>query len=140
MILNIGFVACAKTKRVGTHPARDIYVSPLFRKAFTFAITNCEQVFILSAKYGLLLPSKEILSYDQSLTTMNRNERALWSATVALKIHEVASKKDGLFFYCGRLYRDELMSTLSPSYRCYAPLAGLSIGKQLSWYKNSILK
>lgn len=97
-------------------------------------------MFILSAKYGLLSPAKQIMSYDLSLTTMSRRERALWSVRVVLEIRKVSSANDSLFFYCGRLYRDELIDTLAPSFRCYAPLAGLSIGQQLAWYNNSTLK
>nr|WP_181741900.1 DUF6884 domain-containing protein [Thermoactinomyces mirandus] len=45
--------------------------STLFRKAFSCCKDCYDQIYILSAKYGLLKPDEEIESYDVTLYNMS---------------------------------------------------------------------
>uniref|UniRef100_UPI0038B36EF6 DUF6884 domain-containing protein n=1 Tax=Agromyces humi TaxID=1766800 RepID=UPI0038B36EF6 len=48
----IGLVGCAAQKLRRPAPARDLYVSQLFRKSSAYVEWNCDAWFILSAKHG----------------------------------------------------------------------------------------
>jgi hypothetical protein len=52
---DIGLVACSRRKADRSLPARELYVSPLFRAAFGYAERRYgpERWFILSARHGL---------------------------------------------------------------------------------------
>jgi hypothetical protein len=50
----ISFVACAKSKRSRPTSAGLIYDSSLFRKSLLYCLSRSDDVYILSAKYGVL--------------------------------------------------------------------------------------
>ena len=52
----VGLVGCAKQKHIGTHPARYLYRSPLFRLALSYAERTCDEVLILSALHEVVEP------------------------------------------------------------------------------------
>jgi len=133
--MNIGFISCAKTKKVGYHPAGKLYDSTFFRAAFAYASRRCKKVFILSAKHGLLLPDERIRDYDFSLYGMAPREHERWAERAYARTKNILSPDDTLYFFCGSLYREPLMTLLSKTHTCHAPLEGLSIGQQLKWYK-----
>ena len=68
-------ISCVKKKLGYAAPAKDLYISPLFRLSWKYAQTrNPNKIFILSAKYHLLDPEKVVEPYDQTLKRMNRRE------------------------------------------------------------------
>ena len=61
-------------------PAKELYVSPLFQKAYAYAESlTPDHIFILSAKHGLLEPDELICKYNESLYSKNSKERLKWS-------------------------------------------------------------
>ena len=52
----VGLVACASQKLQRPAPARELYVSQLFKKASAYAGLTCDRWYILSAKHGLVHP------------------------------------------------------------------------------------
>lgn len=133
-IMRIALISCAKMKRRGIHPARDLYTSPLFRKALTYAEGTCEKIFILSAKYGLLSAGQRIRSYDKTLLSMSAEERKAWAKQVLRQLKSRLKKNDELWFFCGTAYREHLIPLLRSTHHVSVPLHGLSIGGQLHWY------
>jgi hypothetical protein len=130
----VALVSCVKTKRDGTHPARDLYTSPLFRFAFDYASKHADRVYILSAKYGLVEPTRRIQNYDLTLKNMPTSQRREWAKKVAREIHQVVPPKSTLLFLCGEDYRQDLLGLLN-GFVHRIPLQGLSFGRQLQWYK-----
>jgi hypothetical protein len=112
--------------------------SPLFRAAYSYATKNYDAVAILSAKYGLLLPDDEIEPYELTLKNMTDQQRKLWAEKVVNQLE----KRIGLqkikecYFHTGKEYREHLIPLLEDAgIKCHVPLKGLSIGKQMRWYK-----
>ncbi len=64
-------VSCVKPKRGYPSPAKDLYLSDWFKKAFRYASQNADEWFILSAKYFLVLPDQVIEPYDLTLKSMS---------------------------------------------------------------------
>jgi hypothetical protein len=125
-------VSCVKSKC--DHPCRaaDIYTSPLFRKMMAYAYSlNPENIFILSAKYGLVDPDDEIAPYEQTLKRMKSGERRAWAKIVLAELERHCDlDEDRFLFLAGLPYRENLV----PHIRHYSvPMEGLSFGMQLQW-------
>ncbi len=133
--MHIGLVSCGKKKLAGKHPAKDLYVSNRFRMALAHATRVCDRVYILSAKHGLLLPEQEISTYDLSLAMLTRDERRTWAERSAAAIRDSVSPGSTLHFFCGRTYCSDLIPMLCEGYTCLTPLRGLSIGRELHYYR-----
>jgi hypothetical protein len=60
-------VGCGSAKKDGTHPAKDLYDSTYFEKKRDFAEKLADEWYIISAKYGVIDPEREIEDYDVSI-------------------------------------------------------------------------
>lgn len=62
-------IPCGSKKRDGRHAARDLYVGPYFRAAYRYAtsVVSESNVFILSARYGLVRCGDVLQSYELTL-------------------------------------------------------------------------
>jgi hypothetical protein len=130
----IGLVACASQKLLRPAPARELYVSQLFKKASAYAELTCDRWYILSAKHGLLRPDEVIEPYDIRLGANHKTSPStyLWAARVQ---EQMAAEFAGLanvkiVALAGEQYRTALHGTPWPH---EIPLKGLGIGQQLGW-------
>lgn len=123
-------IACSSKKLSVKSIARQLYCSNLFQKSLTYAKSiKYNNIFILSAKYGLLGLNTYIVPYNKTLNEMNASQIQEWSNMVLNQLQKVANiKKDEFIFLAGNNYRKFLISRIS-HYRI--PMQGLSIGKQL---------
>ena len=65
----IVLISCVSKKKSEACKAKDMYVSPLFKMSWEYAKQfSPDAVFILSDKYHLLDPEKQIAPYDEVLT------------------------------------------------------------------------
>jgi hypothetical protein len=138
-VTTIGLVACAKSKRKGALPARELYSSELFKKAIRYSRRNYDRWYILSAKHGLVEPETVLEPYDEALSRKSRLQQETWARSVFQQLLRVIPRSEdcALFFHAGIQYRKNLLETLSErGYRCEVPLEGLGIGEQLAWYKS----
>jgi hypothetical protein len=79
----IVLIACASQKRSYRTRAKDLYISPLFKKNLVYARRlNPDMIYILSAKYGLLDLETEIDPYNQTLNTMSAGDIRIWADRV----------------------------------------------------------
>ena len=78
------FISCVKTKRSLRCKAKDMYISPLFKKAYQYALqfVGEDRIYILSAKYGLIHSSQIIEPYEKTLNAERDAERKLWAYNV----------------------------------------------------------
>ena len=135
----IVLISCSSKKLPNKSKAKELYVSPLFKKNFDYANSlNPDKIFILSAKYGLLDLEEEIEPYNITLNKMSKKEIEKWSKNVIEKLKEVANlEEDKIIFLAGHNYREFLI----PEMKDYEiPLKGLGIGKQLKFLKNELEK
>jgi hypothetical protein len=133
--LNIGLVACSMRKAGRPLPARDLYVSPLFRAARAYAERRHgpENWLILSALHGLVHPDQLLAPYDLTLRQLTRAERAAWGGRVAIELSDRFPAGTVLWFHAGSFYRAAIAPVVTLPVR--APMAGLRIGQQLAWYR-----
>jgi len=127
-------IACAAQKLPHRAKAQDLYISPLFKKSLQYARSlKPDYIFILSAKYGLLLLDQVIEPYNVTLNDMSVVDIRRWSSRVLDQLRGVIDlRKDHVIFLAGDKYRKYLIPALSD----YAvPMEGLSIGRQLRFLK-----
>lgn len=124
-------VACVAAKLDHAAEARDLYISPWFRKARAYVEHTGSPWLILSAKHGLVAPGAIIEPYDATLRAMSAPARRLWGARVLDELARVVDVAAPLIVLAGRSYRDPLWSSIAP--RATAPMEGLAIGEQLAW-------
>lgn len=132
--LTVGLVACASRKLQHPAPARDLYVSQLFRKASAYAEQTCDRWYILSAKHGLVHPDSVLEPYDVRLGTIGPGVPPVreWAAGVRCQLEaELAGLENvTLIALAGSQYRTALHSVPWP---VEVPMQGMGIGRQLGW-------
>src|SRR2546430_14040582 len=86
--LQVGLVACSRTKTNRPVPARELYVSPLFRAASAYAerTYGSGRWLILSARYGLVAPDQILSPYDLSLRQLTARQREAWGDRIAIEL------------------------------------------------------
>jgi hypothetical protein len=83
-------LSCVKSKRDRPCKAGEMYTSPLFQKMMAYAQSlKPRNIYILSAKYGLLSTDTIIEPYEQTLIKMKSAERRRWAQDVIseLRMH-----------------------------------------------------
>lgn len=113
-----------------------MYKSTLFKYELLYALkhTNKENIFILSAKYGLLKLNDIIPPYNETLNNKSERDKIIWSNKVVnqLKENGLNLQKDTFVFLCGENYKKYLKKSL----RNYIePCKGLSLAFTLQFYK-----
>ena len=127
-------ISCVKTKRNTRAPAKDLYVSPWFRKARAVVEGTGDPWCILSAGYGLLDPDEEIRPYERTLNAMRVTERRVWAKGVLARIGNCVEGADTVVFFAGLRYREFLEPALrSRGLAVSVPMIGLSQGRQMQW-------
>jgi hypothetical protein len=133
-IHTVGLVGCASQKLRRAAPARELYVSQLFKKASAYAELTCDRWYVLSAKHGLVHPDEVIEPYDMRLGTSHRTTPPIhqWAARVKKQLAaEFAGLKNvRLIVLAGEQYRYAVHNAPWPS---EVPMKGLGIGQQLGW-------
>lgn len=129
---DIALVSCVKSKRNTPCAAKDMYVSPLFEKMMAYAVNSKpKNIFILSAKYGLLALDAVIEPYEQTLNKMKKPERRAWAESVLDDLrHHADLDHDRFIFLAGTRYREGLIASMK---NYTVPMEGLVFGKQLQW-------
>jgi len=129
-VKKILLISCVSKKRTLKSKARDLYISPLFKKSLQYALKlNPDQIFILSAKYGLVSLDEEIEPYDLTLNTMQAAEIKVWAESVIRQLsNQTNLQEDQFVFLAGEKYRRYLVQHLA---HVEIPFEGLTIGRQL---------
>ena len=129
------FISCTKKKQDHPCKARDMYMpSQWFKGAWNYAQTlNPNEVYILSAKYGVLHPDDQITPYEKSLISARDTEIRNWSIMVADQIkRRQIDRTQKTVFLCGKNYR-KYIQNLFPDH--IAPCKHLGIGEQIKFFK-----
>lgn len=137
--VDVYLVSCVSQKRRTRSQARDLYLSPWFRKARAFVEASGMPWFILSAEYGLLDPEVQVEPYERTLNEMPISDRRAWAERVvkALTPHCVGVRR--IVVLAGTRYRDLLMPMLRAlCHNVVVPMEGMRIGEQLRWLGTAI--
>lgn len=126
----IVLISCAKTKLKTPANAKEFYISPLFKANLGYAYSlQPDNIFILSAQYGLVELDQILEPYDLTLNTMNVAEKKAWAEKVLTSLQKKTdTKNDHFIFLAGNNYRKYLIPELS---HYEIPFEGFAFGRQL---------
>jgi|TARA_Y100000034_G_scaffold133368_1_gene198647 cytoplasmic iron level regulating protein YaaA (DUF328/UPF0246 family) len=128
-MLKIAFIACSKTKESFSCEVRQLYQGALFKKALEYCSRHYDEVYVLSAKHGLLELSDIIAPYEETLNTKTREERMEWTEKVKEQLRD-KSINGRLTFFTGENYHEFFVGE--------KPLQGISMGSQLKWFNEKL--
>ena len=123
-------ISCTKSKRqVNSCTARLMYdTSDLFRKSLAYAEVISKDIFVISAKYGLVPLNQVINHYDETLKGKRKAEKDAWGRRVAEQISELFDVKNTEFvILSGRDYYAPLQPYLP---HIKLPLGNLTLFKR----------
>lgn len=118
--------------------AKDMYISPLFKKAYQYALKFVpeDKIYILSAKYGLIHSSQMIDPYEKTLNAERDKERKVWAYNVVQQMKAKGIPLDASIMLLGGVNYTKYLSMVLKNASC--PLKGLSMGKTLQWYNKHL--
>lgn len=135
----IGLVGCVKSKRGSAAPAADLYTSALFHGRRRWVEPSCSRWYILSARHGLVAPDEMLDPYDETLTTKGSRERRAWADRVLGQLRNALGDIGRYDFeiHAGAAYTDHGLRSglVSAGAGVSLPTEGLSLGRQLAFYK-----
>lgn len=125
-------VGCSKDKGPVAAEARDLYTSPLFRRARAVAERG-QRWFVLSALYGLVQPAQRLAPYDFSLTRWTPEQRLAWARDLVLpELLPWLQPGGRVVMLASVKYAHHLTHLLTRAGMAVElPLRGLGIGQQL---------
>ncbi len=130
-------IGCVATKRDLPLPAKELYMSELFRRRRLYAESSGKPWFIVSALHGLVDPDEVIPPYDRSINDLTPAERVDWADRVARALRERLPSAVGrhVELHAGQEYATALRRPLEAvDIGFVTPLSRLRIGEQLQWY------
>lgn len=135
----IAIVGCGKAKTTGAAAARDLYTGNLFQSSLRHAERTCDQVYIASAQYELVLPNQVLRPYDRTLADLGgKRARTAWGQRVLASIgHRKGDPPPTIIIYAGGHYADALQAgAWWRDWPWERPLDGMRIGERLRWLKD----
>lgn len=126
----IVLIPCCGEKLTHDAPARDLYPSPLFKKARDKAEASGCRWFVLSALHGLVDPDQTIAPYDLTLSKMTADQRQGWGWMVFQQLLNLGLTGESFLSLCGDKYTAPLLET---GLAIGQPLKGKGIGEQLAF-------
>ncbi len=113
-------ISCGKTKKNLQCKAENMYISNRFQLAKEYSTRISSNWFIISAKYGLLEPEREIKPYDVWLGNFSNVEKQAWCDKVKKSLHGF-SRKTKFVILLNDLYAQVLIQLI------------LETGHEFSW-------
>lgn len=134
---DVVLVTCVKTKRADPSAAKDLYISPLFRRQRKYAEQTGKPWFILSAEHGLVAPEEWLAPYERYLPDTPSEYRDAWGRWVVARLELLLGPLRGLALevHAGADYAHAIAEPVHQAgARLMLPLEGLSQGQRLHWY------
>lgn len=129
-------VGCGKKKCNYKSEAKSLYQGSFFKLNLQYAQTISDEIYILSAKYGLLELDKKIKPYNLIITKLTPQQQKIWSYKVIKSLEEKNIYKDThIVFLAGENY----IKYLKRYYKNYEqPMKGLRMGKRMAFLKDEL--
>jgi hypothetical protein len=128
----VALVSCVKRKAPHPRPARDLYISPLFRWSRQVAERASDQWFILSALYHLAEPDLVISPYEKTLKGAPRTQKRDWARAVFEEFQQKVHFGARIVILAGLDYTEYLVPMIrNRGHEVLEPLAGLSQGRRV---------
>ena len=135
------FIGCGKKKNNVECEAKDMYLGDYFKTCLQYArtFTTDENIYILSAKYGVLQLNTVITPYDKTLNRATKKEYELWFEKVTEQLKELnISDNEKVVMICGKNYYKKLTNCFNEIETPLEQYKGM--GYQLKFMKEELNK
>ena len=124
-------ISCTKSKRISPCEAQLLYdKSTKFKKSLAYAKAISDDIYVISAKHGLISLDTIIAPYDETLKGQKQKIKTAWGNRVANQISELYDvNKTKFLILAGRDYYAPLQSHLP---HIQLPLYRLNQGNSLA--------
>jgi len=137
----ICLISCVKSKHDGPCKAGELYTGQLYNGHLKYAKSlgfKEDEIYILSAKHGLIPYDKVIEKYEKTLNNMKTSEKNIWAKKVLKEITtEFDIQKTEFTILAGKNYYENLEPFL-PNVNLPKELKGLPIGKRVQMLKRLV--
>ncbi|MEN6326010.1 MAG: DUF6884 domain-containing protein [Syntrophomonas sp.] len=125
----IALISCTSLKENYACPAKELYSkSPTFRLAYAFANIIADDIYILSAKYGLVTKDQVLAPYNETLLDKSENQKKEWGSNVLEQLkNKVSLEEDKFVILAGNNYCKYLLPAIS---NYWLPLEGRRQGER----------
>jgi len=144
-------VQCGEAKASGSVPAKEKYTSSYSRKKVEFADAFCEDLWILSAKFGVIPGDRLVPDYNVTPDDHSKVERAHWIASIEQSLRQCEWPDNGVLWVLvagnyldvgdgtGRTVADAIEAGTPPHLDARFPFNQTSgIGYQMGWVSDCI--
>jgi len=134
----IVLLMCGKHKLSYKAKAKEMYTSPRFQESILYAktLTSEKNIYILSAKHGLLELEKKIFPYNKSIYDMPIHKKEKWAKKVIKQISKVSNLNEDRYIF---LTDDDYCSELYPVLKnVVLPLKGLNQEEHLEFFTKAM--
>lgn len=131
----------SKNFLAGPTPAKDAYISPIFKVHREYAECVATEWRILSAWYGFLHPEAVIEDYDARFRASDLQPRNWWRLKGLWQQARALPHCERVILLGGALYRQVMKRALEGLYlpcEITEPFAGLGLGRTMSALRKSI--
>lgn len=137
LMTRIALISCASSKKDYVCEAKELYSeSVAFRLEYQLAVMLAEEIYILSAKYGLISKNTILAPYDYTLIKKTKDVKMQWSSKVLSQLQEKFSlENDEFVIFAGNDYCEYLLPEIK---NYWLPLKGKRQGERLSTLKKMI--
>jgi cytoplasmic iron level regulating protein YaaA (DUF328/UPF0246 family) len=110
----VALIACTKEKESNSCAAISMYQGEFKNWLKHAQQLNLDQIYILSGKFGLLLPDELIEPYDFNLNLSDREYYLNWNERVIKKLKELENLEETLFYmFTNHHYASEMIKEMS---------------------------
>lgn len=136
----IVFIGCGKKKNNKRCFAKEMYLGNYFTTCLDYAktLTSEDNIYILSAKYGVLSLDSIIEPYNVTLNDFNQQQNEVWKNMVVNQLKELKiSSEESVTMLCGKNYYNNLLTYF---HHIELPLKDLKgMGYQISFMKSKLV-
>jgi hypothetical protein len=139
-------IQCGEAKASGSVPAKEKYTSSYSRKKVEFADAFCEEMWILSAKFGVIPGDRLVPDYNVTPDDHSKVERGHWIASIEQSLRQCVWPGNGVLWVLvagnyldvgdgtGRTVADAIEAGTPPHLEINLPFRQTSgIGYQMGW-------
>lgn len=135
-------VASVPTQQTVPSRADELYTSHWFTTAKAYVshfAREDDSWVILSAKYGVLDPSREVKPYEERQISRNRIKRQAWTKSIIAELLKRTEPGDTIVALAGQRQRENLIAPLTAAQRqVEIPMADLRISQQKAWMRKKL--
>jgi hypothetical protein len=123
-------ISCAHKQKPGIHKARDLYISPYFKKCLAYAeeVVKADKIYILSTKHYLVGLDQKLEKYNFPAPAEGWQD---WGKCVLKQFQERCNLEHDYFVLLASTnYIDYIKRYMTNK---EIPMDGLKIGERLAW-------